>query len=152
MKKPILLSFLLIIIFIITFYIFTYLAPSKSNTVEVLIKDNPFILEKALTPKQKASGLMNRDFLPEENGMIFIFEDSQKRGFWMKNTLIPLDMIFLDSNGMVVDINQDAQPCTLESECIPYISAAPAKYVIEINAGLAEKLGLEKGDMISLEF
>ena len=78
--------------------------------------------------------------------MIFIFDDQQQRNFWMKNTLIPLDIIFIDADHTITSI-QTATPCT-EDPCPLY--SAEAQYVIELNAGKANEIGLKKGDEIKI--
>ena len=87
---------------------------------------------------------MNRDTMPQERGMIFIFPDEQPRAFWMKNTLIPLDILFLDSDGRVVSIGY-MEPHTGRAQ-----SDHPARYAIELNAGQAEAAQIQPGDTIPL--
>ncbi len=101
-----------------------------------------FNVEIAKTPDEKANGLMFRKSLSKDSGMLFVFDDEQPRSFWMKNTLIPLDMIFLDSDLVVVDI-QTASPCK-EDPCRLYRSP-PAMYVLEINNGMSEKNKIKVG-------
>lgn len=98
--------------------------------------------------KERAIGLMNRTSLAENAGMIFIFDDEKHRSFWMKNTLMPLDMIFISANGAIVDITT-MQPCK-SLFCESYKSKQPAKYVLEVNAGFAEKHGVKVGDRVEL--
>ena len=90
-------------------------------------------------------GLMERESLAEDRGMIFIFSDEKIRSFWMKNTLIPLDLIFMAADGRVVDIKKDFLPCQSDP-CETYSSAGPAKYVLEINAGQVDKNNIKPGD------
>lgn len=97
--------------------------------------------EVADTIPKQTIGLMNREKLEEDKGMIFLFNNEGKREFWMKNTLIPLDMIFLDKNFKIVNIIENAQPCKI-LDCELYSSAGPAKYVIEINGGLSSKYNI----------
>lgn len=104
-----------------------------------------FSVEIARTQEEKARGLMFRESMAENHGMLFVFDDFALRSFWMKNTLIPLDMIFIDENMTVVDV-KTAEPCK-ENPCSTY--SAQAKYVFEINAGLAEKYGIRKGSVLS---
>ena len=97
--------------------------------------------ETADTFYKQAIGLMNREKLDENQGMIFIFDDEKPREFWMKNTLIPLDIIFLDKDFKIVSIIKNAQPCkTIDCEIYPSIN--PAKYVIEINGGFSKKYNI----------
>ncbi len=106
-----------------------------------------FEVEVADTPIKRTIGLMNRTSLPEKSGMLFIFDQEGIQGFWMKNTLISLDMIFISSDKKIVHIQRKAQPCkTLD--CQSYTSIKPAKYVVEINGGLADKLGIDEGEKV----
>jgi len=109
----------------------------------ILFEDATFALELVETPKEKEQGLMFRESLPKNQGMLFIFEDEARRMFWMKDTLIPLDMIFLNEGLEVVDVKNDVQPCK-KDPCPRYISK-PARYVLEINSGLARTHGIEVG-------
>lgn len=109
-------------------------------------------LEVARTPNEQALGLMFRENLPDSRGMLFIFDPPQPTQFWMKNTLIPLDMIFL-RNGEIQAIIPNVPPC--ESDPCP--SYGPNNdilidMVIELPAGRAETLGLQAGDPVTLEF
>lgn len=88
------------------------------------------------------TGLMYRHSMEPEQGMLFIFPDSQQRSFYMKNTEFPLDIIYFNSNKEVVSIQKNAQPFNPAS--LP--SEAPAQFVLEVNAGLTEKWNLQKGD------
>lgn len=100
-----------------------------------------FITELAVTEVEHAQGLMHRDFLPPDTGMLFIFDNEEIRHFWMRNTIISLDMIFIDSQWIVVDVHHGAKP--MDDTTIS--SRFPAKYVLEINAGLISKCGIGSG-------
>ena len=106
-------------------------------------------VELAETPDEVTIGLMHRESLDEDAGMLFIFEDEDFRYFWMKNTLIPLDMIFIDSTLTIVDIKKDVQPCEADP-CPLYPSADIAMYVLEVNAGFSEKNGIGIGDKVEI--
>lgn len=103
-------------------------------------------VEVADTPELRAKGLMFRTELDNEVGMLFIFPDEEMRSFWMKNTLLPLDIVFLNSDFSIVNIARGTQPYSLAS--IP--SLFPAQYALEINAGQAEALDLKKGDLLKI--
>lgn len=103
-------------------------------TQPLSLNEQEFLVEIADTPLERQQGLMNRNFMPEHQGMLFVFEAEGLRSFWMKNTLIPLDMIWLDSNRKIVDI-QTADPCRVEN-CPSYLGNAPAQYVLELNQGV----------------
>jgi len=101
---------------------------------------------KAITNKEKQYGLMNLEHLAAQNGMLFIFQDSKIIKMWMKNTLIPLDMIFIDENNRIIDIKANNKPLSLKI----ISSAKKANKVLEINAGLAKKLQIKVGDKIKI--
>ncbi len=107
-------------------------------------------LELALTPEETANGLMFRPSLPENRGMLFIFDEPRRPAFWMKNMLIPLDLVFLDGAGGVVDLITDVQPCAADP-CPNYPPSGPSLAVLEIGAGVAAAHGLEIGSTIAFE-
>lgn len=96
---------------------------------------------------QRETGLMYRQKMEKNQGMLFVFEEEQPRGFYMKNTYIPLDLIFLNSQNKIVNIAKDAVP--EDPSTIP--SQAPAQYVLEVNAGMSELWNLEVGDSLILK-
>jgi uncharacterized membrane protein (UPF0127 family) len=101
-------------------------------------------IELADNPSKITLGLMYREKMAENQGMLFIFPDSQPRAFWMKNTILPLDMIFADPDGIIVTIQEHTIPLSEES----YISEIPAKYVVEVNAGYVNAHDIKQGDKI----
>ena len=107
-----------------------------------------FRVEIADDAGERAQGLMGRAALAQGTGMLFVYETPRPASFWMKNTLIPLDMLFFDANHRLVAIQADAQPCKADP-CRVYPSDVPARYVLELNAGVAGKLGARKGDVIT---
>jgi uncharacterized membrane protein (UPF0127 family) len=113
--------------------------------VHMQVGNQPFTLELAATDKTRQHGLMHRQSLPERRGMLFVFSDEQPRSFWMRNTLIPLDIVYLDKNGKVVSISQ-MKP--LDETGVH--SAGPAKYAIEMNEGAAAKAGVKVGDVLDI--
>ena len=121
----------------------------RARFLTVYVKDKPFRVEVAESEEQHARGLMHRRALPAGTGMLFVFADEDYRSFWMKNTLIPLDMIFINGDRLVVDLVRRAPPCRADP-CPSYTSAYPARYVLELAGGTAERLGLEPGDKIFL--
>ncbi len=106
-----------------------------------------FKVELAKTAHEHAVGLMHRQNLPSDQGMLFIFHDEALRSFWMKNTLISLDMLFIAASGQIVGIVHEAEPLTLDSRSVK----AKSRYVLEINGGLCQKLGIAKGDFVVLK-
>ncbi|MGR3289751.1 MAG: DUF192 domain-containing protein [Paracoccaceae bacterium] len=104
-----------------------------------------FSIEIADDSAERAQGLMHRDQMPRTAGMLFIYEAPQTVAFWMKNTLIPLDMIFVDKTGLVTAIHENAVP--LDETAIP--GGSDVLYVLEINAGMVSVLGIGAGSQIS---
>ena len=103
-----------------------------------------FRVELALNRDDQAYGLMNRTEMADNAGMLFVFDDVAERAFWMKNTLIPLDMLFINPDGTVRHIHENAVPHDLTA--IP--SNGPVKAVLELNGGAASKYGLRPGDTV----
>lgn len=114
----------------------------KSNNEEIY-----FNVEIANTENQRIKGLMNRDDIKNNEGMLFIFPSEHKVNMWMKDTYIPLDIIFISKNKYIVDIIKNTKP---ESKTILQ-SKFVAKYVLEIKAGLVEFLNINIGDIVSFE-
>jgi uncharacterized membrane protein (UPF0127 family) len=107
-------------------------------------------LEVARTEAERARGLMHRASLPERAGMIFLFERPGIYPFWMKNTLIPLDLFWTDTNGRIVWIAESLPPCTADP-CPEYPPRAVASYVIETNAGFAKRHRIQVGQVVTLK-
>lgn len=105
-------------------------------------------VEIADTPEEHTLGYMYRENIPEGTGMFFIFPDEEPRSFYMKNTLVPLDMIFADKDFTIRTIVEDAEPCKADP-CIHYHSIYPAMYVLEVPAGFAKEHSLQAGDRIT---
>jgi len=127
-----------------------FIVSKKLNISEVCFKSNCYSVELAMTDTERERGLMYRDRLDLGNGMLFVFDSDGIYPFWMKNTLIPLDMIWLDGDGKVVYIYKNARPCEEEDECSNIIPPDSARYVLEINAGEADRIGLKEGDELIL--
>lgn len=104
-------------------------------------------LEVANSSSERKKGLMNRPYLPAKQGMIFVFRSNGQKSFWMKNTYVPLDMIFLSEDLTIKNIEQaEPQPFAPESQLRSYKSEGDAMYVIEMRKGFAARHDLEKGD------
>lgn len=106
------------------------LTSPNGDTVEVAV-------EIADTDEERATGLMNRTELPEGTGMLFVFDTDEVRSFWMKNTLIPLDVLFFNQHGVFVS-SSTMDPCT-KDPCMSYLSALPARFALEAPAGFTER-------------
>jgi len=127
------------------------LAPVSEKELQnqVCYKEHCFSVELAKTNEETEKGLMFRNHLDKDKGMLFIFEKQDIYPFWMKNTLIALDIIWIDENKKIVFISQNNQPC-LTNNCPSVNPGAKAKYVLEINAGVAEELGIKTGEYLQL--
>ena len=115
-----------------------------------IVSDNSIIsvyVEIANDPAEQSRGLMFRKSMEWNNGMFFVFDENRKLSFWMKNTYIPLDMIFINKEFKIIDIKENAKPC-LEMTCPNYSPKESAKYVLEVNAGFAQKNKIKIGDKI----
>ncbi|WP_158882906.1 DUF192 domain-containing protein [Rhodanobacter sp. L36] len=95
-------------------------------------------------------GLMNRTTLTQDHGMLFVFPDAAPRGFWMKNTLIPLDILYFDTNRRLVSTQKNVPPCKADP-CATYPSKGPARYVLELSAGTASRIGAQSGDVLKID-
>ena len=126
--------------------------PSASFAAElakVTVGSAEFRVELAQTPEQRERGLMYREELAEGQGMLFV-QPPGPAVFWMKNTLIPLDLLYFDGEGRLSQIVADAQPCKA-ANCPIYASETTGvRYILEINAGEAARRGLRPGDQLHL--
>jgi uncharacterized membrane protein (UPF0127 family) len=117
------------------------------QTLEIATKNgvHAFAVEMALTPEQQARGLMFRRSLPEGQGMLFEFKREQELSFWMKNTYVSLDIIFIRGDGRILHIAENTEP--LSERMVP--SNGPARAVLEVVAGTTRKLGIAAGDRVA---
>ena len=116
----------------------------------VELKGQRYSIEVAEDDAAREHGLMDRTEMAVDHGMLFVFQDDIPRAFWMKNTKIALDMLFFDADRRLVSVQHDVPPC-LADPCPAYSSGAPARYVLELNAGQAHKLGLVPGDELTIQ-
>jgi len=110
----------------------------------VELNGHRYSIEIAADNASREHGLMDRTEMAADHGMLFVFDDDAPRAFWMKNTKIPLDMLFFNAERKLVSVQHRVPPC-LGDPCPAYSSGAPARYVLELNGGQAEKLGLNPG-------
>ena len=136
--------------FLFCVLIFTTFSACASGAPTVEIGGKTFKVELADTRQKQALGLMFRDSMPADQGMLFIFPNEAPRSFWMKNTRISLDIMYFDKHLKLVSISADTPPCRV-SRCPSYPSVVPAKYVLELNAGTASALGVGLGDSLVLD-
>ena len=120
------------------------------DTIEIVTRTgvHAFSVELATNAAERAVGLMNRKELPEGRGMLFDFHDDQPVQFWMHNTYIPLDMIFIAGDGRVVRVAENAKP--MSDDLIP--SGRPVRAVLEVIGGTARKFGIAPGDRVTGAF
>jgi len=122
-----------------------------NNRPMVEINGKRYNIELAETPESRERGLMFRKEMPAESGMLFIFDDEEIRTFWMKNTYIPLDILYFDEGRRLVSAQLGVPPCGEQERCPTYPSAGPSKYVLELNAGESNNLNLKTGDLLRIE-
>lgn len=115
----------------------------------VKLDGHRYNVEIAQTVAQRARGLMFRDHMNADHGMLFIHEEQRPLAYWMKNTHIPLDIFYFDESGHLVSVSRNTPACDLGDMCPPYRSEGPAKYVLELNAGIADRLHAKKGDALT---
>ena len=121
-----------------------------SGDPSVELGGKTFTVEIADTQEKQALGLMFRDSMPADQGMLFLFPNEALRSFWMKNCRIPLDIMYFDKDLKMVSISADTQPCRV-ARCPSYPSSGPAMYVLELNAGVAAELGVGPGDQLTVK-
>jgi len=108
--------------------------------------------EIADTPKKRAEGLMYREHLAKDRGMLFTFTQAQPWTFWMKNTKIPLDIIWMNEKKQIIHIAKNVPICTrTDDSCPQYQPNDPALYVLELGGGEADRLKLEKGTKLQFK-
>jgi uncharacterized protein len=146
MKKIFL--FLTLLIFMMVFL--NYFYKKEYSQPQVCFKKNCFLVDLALTEKERMTGLMFKENLEREKGMLFIFENENDHSFWMKNVLIPLDIIWLDQNKKVIYLAENCQPC-LDPHCPSIKPNGRAKYVLEIKGGISQEIGLSVGERLEFK-
>jgi uncharacterized membrane protein (UPF0127 family) len=128
-----------------------YLYPSSSGPdikiIPLYIGSQKFTVEIADTPEKQVTGLMYRESIPGDFGMLFIYGNEDYRGFWMKNCLVSLDLIYLDRHKQVIDLHLNVPPCK-KAPCKTYRSEQPAQYVLELRGNRAKELNLKLGDTV----
>lgn len=117
---------------------------TSSLTIDTAKGPQRFSIELALSAEEQQQGLMFRRSLPADAGMLFDFGETRPASFWMKNTLIPLDMLFIAADGRVADIHERAVPLSEAS----IVSKVPVRAVLEVNGGTVSRLGIKPGDLV----
>ena len=124
-------------------------ACASARTPWVEVGGERFQVEVADDDAERARGLMFRDAMADDHGMLFIHDRQEPQAYWMKNTRIPLDILYFDRDRRLVSQQRDVPPCSAGDRCPPYPSRAPAQYVLELNAGQAARLGLQDGALLT---
>jgi uncharacterized membrane protein (UPF0127 family) len=151
MKKTLFVIFAVIVIILVALSIVMILSDQGQKQPAALpsvcFQNTCFRVELADTDAKRTKGLMDRSVLPQDQGMLFVFDRDEKYSFWMKNTLIPLDIIWIGQNHRVVFISENTLPCKIEN-CPSVAPPEPARFVLELNAGTAQKIGLKTGGIL----
>ena len=129
-------------------------SPVDHGMVSVHIGDSLFRAATAITPSERTLGLSGRSSMPRDSGMLFVFETEGKFEFWMKDMEFPLDLIWIDSDCYITDLTRNAPPADSDSDLSDIISYGPrsqVQYVLEINGGLVETLGIKEGDAVAFD-
>jgi len=120
---------------------------SDIKLIPLFIGSEKFTVEIADTPEKQITGLMYREHIPDNFGMLFIHDNNEYRSFWMKNCKVSLDIIYLDENKQIINIHFNVPPCKWEP-CPTYPSEKPARYVLELRGNRAKELNLKPGDTV----
>lgn len=121
---------------------------ASGNGLWVELGGSRYEVEIADDDAERARGLMFRDSMADKHGMLFVHEREEPQAYWMKNTHIPLDILYFDAGKRLVSQQRDVPPCSAGDGCPPYPSTAPAKFVLELNAGEAARLKLKDGEAL----
>ncbi|OHA70917.1 MAG: hypothetical protein A3F15_02060 [Candidatus Wildermuthbacteria bacterium RIFCSPHIGHO2_12_FULL_40_12] len=138
-------------IYIIDKYSFMILKDNDQKVGKVCFEENCFQVELAVSDQQRSRGLMLRESLGEDQGMLFVFEKEGNYNFWMKNTFIPLDIIWINGEKKVVFIKESVQSCK-DADCPSINPGTEAKYVLELNSGKSKEIGLAVDSQVSIEY
>lgn len=116
----------------------------------VCVREKCFVSELALSEEEKTIGLMFREYLNKDKGMLFVYPEEMNLSFWMKNVLIPLDIIGINKKKEIVAIYKNIKPCE-KNKCPSIEFENPAKYILEINGGMSERFGFRVGDKVFIK-
>ena len=143
--KEIIKILLLIIILVVSIFILQFFIQPRDS---LKINDMVFNVEIFDTNEEIKNGLSNRNEIKKNQGALFVFNEPGFYSFWMKNMLFPVDIIWINDKKEVVFIKKDFQPCRIEEDCQNIIPNKKAKYVLEIKAGIADKIDIKIGNKI----
>lgn len=127
----------------------TNTSPANHALHSVELRGKPFTVEFATDEASREQGLMMRATLAADRGMLFVFPVAAPQAFWMKNTLIPLDILYFDTDRRLVSMRLDVSPCKADP-CPIYPGDKPARYVLELSAGTAQRIGAQMGDELKI--
>jgi hypothetical protein len=149
-RTPTPVLFCLIAAFLIPLHALAIAADPSTSTKppsfkKIIVGKTPLRVEVADTLEKQERGLMFRQSMPENEGMLFVYKEPQEMSFWMRNTFLPLDIVFVGADGIILNIHQ-ARPL---DESVLYPSAGSAKYVIETNQGWFSRHGIRPGDRVT---
>lgn len=152
-KRPFFWISAFLVIFLVGIIIyFEYKKIAEKNQIIIYTGAGPvkILVEYAQTPEKQKQGLSGRASIPKNSGMLFIFPNEKIREFWMKDTLIPLEIMFIDTKGRINEITT-MKPCVSNSSICPiYTSKEPARFAVEVNAGFTIKNRIIEGDILEI--
>ncbi len=134
-------------ILLTTYYLLFPINANADQPKQICLRDACLAVEIADTDIKRTQGLQGRTSMKQNHGMLFIFPYQNVYNFWMKDTLIPLDMIWIDNAFQVVDLKENVPPC-VKDPCEVYVPKGEAQYVLEVNAHFAQKHGIKSGDSV----
>lgn len=129
--------------------ILIYCNLSYGAEMMLTLSGKTFVIELAETPDEHATGLMNRTHLAPNHGMLFVYSSPHQVSFWMKNTLLALDILFFDAEGRLLETHLNVPPCR-QTSCPRYQSHSPIQYALELPAGSVSNFGIRKGDQFKI--
>jgi uncharacterized membrane protein (UPF0127 family) len=129
------------------------LTPTPEGAIELRHASGVLRVEVARTGEERATGLSNRTSLADDAGMLFVYETPRRPSFWMRQTLIPLDIVWIDAGKRVTQIHADVQPepGVADGSLRRYVPDSDVLYALELNAGTAARLGIESGDTLQFD-
>jgi len=150
MDNKIILITILVLVFLISGLFFLFINQPTKRWGRVCFKEHCFDVELAQNSTEKTKGLMFRKSLGQNKGMLFLFDKEARYSFWMQNTFIPLDIVWLNKDKKVVFISENNQPCKWYG-CPSINPTADASYVLEVNGGIIKEIGLKVGDELNFK-
>lgn len=137
----------LVLLVLLVFFLFL---PKQKGISQVCFSERCFKVEVADSPSEQERGLMFRENLEKDKGMLFVFKEEGNYPFWMNNTLIPLDIIWMNSNQEIVFIKEDAEPCG--EICEPIDPKIKVKYALELNGGAVSEKNIKISDKMTISY